>query len=65
MGAGPTGTTEPDVAHRDDDNRVAALAALLVACLEILAKAGQADAACRAAARRVRCCASSTRCCIG
>jgi hypothetical protein len=31
------------------DNQVAALADLLVGSLEILAKAGQADAACRAA----------------
>ncbi|MBZ9798679.1 hypothetical protein [Mesorhizobium sp. ES1-4] len=52
MGAGRTSTTERDFAHPGgDDNHVAGLADLLVASLEILAKAGQADAACRAAGK--------------
>jgi hypothetical protein len=52
MGAGRTAITEPAVARSShDDNQVAALADLLVGCLEILAKAGRADAACRSAGK--------------
>lgn len=50
MGTGRTRTTEPGIAYPGDD-QVTGLANLLVASLEMLAKAGQVDAACRAAGK--------------
>lgn len=51
MGADRPEAPEPGVAYSSGDHLVSALADILVASLDTLAKAGQADAACRQAGK--------------
>lgn len=51
MGAGRTGESEPGVAPSGGDHPVSVLTDILVASLDSLARAGQADAACRQAGK--------------